>query len=100
MAQQFGDSSLIRNCAQVIQHLRYMNVSVVLHGHKHFALERPVIMDDYYESANNIIDVFAGGSVGTDRKEEHTFGVLDLYLDLTIQGSKSSKKQHHIVMSC
>lgn len=79
VAQQFGDSSLIRNYAQVIQHLRYMNVSVVLHGHKHFALERPFIMDDYYESADNIIDVFAGGSVGTDRKEEHTFGVLDLY---------------------
>lgn len=79
VAHQFGDSSLIRNYAEVIQHLRYMNVSVVLHGHKHFALERPFIMDDYYESADNIIDVFAGGSVGTARKEEHTFGVLDLY---------------------
>lgn len=79
VANQFGDSSLIRNYAEVIQHLRYMNVSVVLHGHKHFALERPFIMDDYYESADNIIDVFAGGSVGTARKEEHTFGVLDLY---------------------
>lgn len=79
VAQQFGDSSLIRNYAQVIQHLRYMNVSVVLHGHKHFSLERPFIMDDYYESADNIINVFSGGSVGTDRKEEHTFGVLDLY---------------------
>lgn len=79
VAQQFGDSSLIRNYSEVIQHLRYMNVSVVLHGHKHFALERPFIMDDYYESAENIIDVFAGGSVGTDRKGEHTFGVLDLY---------------------
>lgn len=79
VAQQFGDSSLIRNYTQIIQHLRYMNVSVVLHGHKHFALERPFIMDDYYESSDNIIDVFAGGSVGTDRKEEHTFGVLDLY---------------------
>lgn len=79
IAQQFGDSSLIRNYAQVIQHLRYMNVSVVLHGHKHFALERPFIMDDYYDSPDNIIDVFAGGSVGTDRKEDHTFGVLDLY---------------------
>lgn len=79
IAQQFGDSSLIRNYSEVIQHLKYMNVSVVLHGHKHFALERPFITDDYYESSENIIDVFAGGSVGTDRKEEHTFGVLELY---------------------
>lgn len=79
VAKQFGDSSLIRNYTQIIQHLQYMNVSVVLHGHKHFALERPFITDDYYESGDNIIHVFAGGSVGTDRKEEHTFGVLDLY---------------------
>ena len=34
-----------------------MNVSVVLHGHKHFALERPFIMDDYYDSSDNIIDL-------------------------------------------
>ena len=32
-----------------------------------------------HESSDNIIYVFAGGSVGTDRKEEHTFGDLDLY---------------------
>lgn len=79
IAHEFGDSSLIHNYTEVIQHLRYMNVSIVLHGHKHFALERPFITDDYYESSESIIDVFAGGSVGTNRKEEHTFGVLDLY---------------------
>ena len=56
-----------------------MHVSVVMHGHKHYALERPFITEGYFESPENIIDVFAGGSVGTDRKDEHTFGVLDLY---------------------
>ncbi|MFR6592078.1 metallophosphoesterase family protein [Catenibacterium sp.] len=90
IACQFGDSSLIRNYTEVIQQLRYLNVSVVLHGHKHFALERPYITDDYYESADNIIDVFAGGSVGTDRKEEHTFGVLDLY-----EKKDDIKLKHH-----
>lgn len=79
MAEHYGDGSLIRNYAQIVQHLRYMNVSVVLHGHKHFALERPFIMDDYYESAGNIIHVFAGGSAGKEGIEEHTFGILDLY---------------------
>lgn len=79
VAYQFGDSSLIRNYSEVIQHLKYMNVNVVLHGHKHFDLERPYITDDYYETSEDTIDVFAGGSVGTDRKEQHTFGVLDLY---------------------
>ena len=78
ISQRFGDSSLIRNYTDVIQQLRCMNVSVVLHGHKHFALERPFITDSYYESSDNIIDVFAGGSVGKKGKEEHTFGILDL----------------------
>ena len=79
IAQRFGDSSLIRNYAEVMQQLSYMHVSVVMHGHKHYALERPFITEGYFESPENIIDVFAGGSVGTDRKDEHTFGVLDLY---------------------
>lgn len=79
IAQEFGDSSLIRNYTEVIQHLKYMNVSIVLHGHKHFDLERPYIMEDYYNSSDNIIDVFAGGSVGTDRKERHTFSIMDVY---------------------
>lgn len=79
VAQQFGDSGLIRNHTEVIQHLHHMNVSIVLHGHKHFDLERPLITDDYYECPDNIIDVFAGGSVGTDRIDKHTFGILDLF---------------------
>ena len=79
IAQEFGDSSLIRNYTEVIQHLKYMNVSIVLHGHKHFDLERPYIMEDYYTSSDNIIDVFASGSVGTDRKERHTFSIMDVF---------------------
>lgn len=79
LAHEFGDSSLVRNYTEVIQQLKYMNVGVVLHGHKHFDLERPFIRDDYYNSSDNIIDVFAGGSVGTARKETHTFSILDLY---------------------
>ncbi len=79
IAQQIGDSGLIRNYTEVTQYLRNMNVSVVLHGHKHFALERPFVMDDFYDSSDNVINVFAGGSVGAEEKEEHTFGVLDLY---------------------
>lgn len=79
IANQFGDSSLIRNYTEVIQQLKYMNVSIVLHGHKHFDLERPYIMEDYYNSSDNIIDVFAGGSVGTDRKDRHTFSIMDVY---------------------
>lgn len=77
--KEFGDSSIIRNYTEVIQHLKYMNVSIVLHGHKHFDLERPYIMEDYYNSSDNIIDVFAGGSVGTKRTDRHTFSIMDVY---------------------
>lgn len=79
IAKEFGDSSLIRNYTEVIQHLKYMKVSIVLHGHKHFDLERPYILEDYYNSSDNIIDVFAGGSVGTNRNNRHSFSIMDVY---------------------
>lgn len=77
--QNGNDSSLLRNYTDVIRELKYMNVKTVLHGHKHFDLERPVITEEYYKTTNSIIDVFAGGSVGTDRKDKHTFSVIDFY---------------------
>lgn len=76
---KYGDSSLIRNYTNVIQYLQQSHVKTVLHGHKHFDLERPLITDSYYENANNIINVVAGGSVGTGRVAKHTFNVIDFY---------------------
>lgn len=77
--EKFGGDSLIRNYSEVVQQLKYMNVKAVLHGHKHYDLERPFITEDYYDSADSIIDVFAGGSVGTDRKDQHSFSIIDFY---------------------
>ena len=79
ISQRFGDTSIIRNHAELKQHLSYMNVKTVLHGHKHFDLERPHITDDYYNTAENIVHVFAGGSIGTNRSTRHTFSVIDFY---------------------
>jgi DNA repair exonuclease SbcCD nuclease subunit len=79
IAREFGDTSLIRNYTEFIHHLKYMNVRTVLHGHKHFDLERPFITEDYYDTTDSIIDVFSGGSVATARKERHTFSVIDFY---------------------
>lgn len=76
---KFGDSSLIRNYTTVIQHMQKLGVTTVLHGHKHFDLERPLITESYYDNANNIIDIIAGGSVGTNRERRHTFNVIDFY---------------------
>jgi hypothetical protein len=77
--QKYGDSSLVKNYANLIQQLKHMNVKTVLHGHKHFDLERPLITEDYYETTDSIINIFAGGSVGTNRIDKHTFSIIDFY---------------------
>ena len=76
---KYGDSSLIRNYTNIIQQLQQTHVKTVLHGHKHFDLERPLITDSYYENAKNVINIIAGGSVGTKRVAKHTFNVVDFY---------------------
>lgn len=76
---KYGDSSLIRNYTNIIQQLQQAHVKTVLHGHKHFDLERPLITDSYYENTNNVINVIAGGSVGTKRTARHTFNIIDFY---------------------
>ncbi|MDR2932916.1 MAG: ATP-binding protein, partial [Oscillospiraceae bacterium] len=79
IAHKIGDSGLIRNHTTVTQYLKQMNVKTILHGHKHYDLERPFITEDYYKTTDSIIDVFAGGSVGTARKDYHTFSIIDFY---------------------
>ncbi|WMM26024.1 ATP-binding protein [Tissierella sp. MB52-C2] len=79
VSKKFGDSSLIRNYSEFIQELKYMGVKTVLHGHKHFDLERPYISDDYYDTTESIINIFAGGSVGTSRTDRHTFSIINFY---------------------
>ena len=77
--KKHGDSSLIRNYTNVIQQMQQTGIKTVLHGHKHFDLERPLITDLYYENANNVINVIAGGSVGTNRTVKHTFNIIDFF---------------------
>lgn len=76
---KYGDSSLIRNYTNIIQQLQQARVKTVLHGHKHFDLERPLITDSYYENAKNVINIIAGGSVGTNRVAKHTFNIIDFF---------------------
>lgn len=76
---QLGDSDVVQQHATLVRALRSMRVKTILHGHKHFDLERPFINDDYYETADSIIDVFAGGSVGAQGLQQHTFSVIDFY---------------------
>ncbi|GAA6323077.1 hypothetical protein F350042L8_01750 [Fusobacterium ulcerans] len=76
---KFGDSSVIRNHATIIGQLKEMKVKTILHGHKHFDLERPYISEDYYETTNNIIDVFSAGSFSSNLVEQHIFSLIDIY---------------------
>lgn len=77
--KKFGESSLVRNHADLVHRLKCMDVKTILHGHKHYDLERPFITDDYYKTTDSIINVFAAGSVGAEGKDEHTFSVIDFY---------------------
>lgn len=80
IASSLGDADVVRNHPTVVRDLRFMGVKTILHGHKHFDLERPFINDDYYETTDSIINVFAGGSAGAARGlQRHTFSIIDFY---------------------
>jgi len=80
IANKLGDADVVRNHPTVVRDLRSMGVKTILHGHKHFDLERPFINDDYYETTDSIINVFSGGSVGAARGlQRHTFSIIDIY---------------------
>lgn len=80
IASNLGDSDVVRNHPTVVRDLRSMGVKTILHGHKHFDLERPFINDDYYETTDSIINVFSGGSAGAARGlQRHTFSIIDFY---------------------
>lgn len=79
IAKNVGDADVVRNHAALVRGLRTMGVKTVLHGHKHFDLERPFINEDYYDSADSIIDVFAGGSAGANGLQQHTFSIIDFF---------------------
>jgi len=75
----YGDSSLIRNFSDVIYNIQQMGIKTVIHGHKHMDLERPLVNETYYENAENIINVFAGGSLGSNRVSRHSFNVFEFF---------------------
>lgn len=80
IASNLGDADVVRNHSTVVRDLRSMGVKTILHGHKHFDLERPFINDDYYETTDSIINVFSGGSAGAARGlQRHTFSIIDFY---------------------
>jgi 3',5'-cyclic AMP phosphodiesterase CpdA len=76
---KFGDSSLIRNFVNVIDKLQRSNVKVVMHGHKHIPIIRPVTNEKYLSDSNSVLYVFSAGSIGKKGIERRSFQIIDLY---------------------
>lgn len=73
-----GDMSLMRNHTDVIKSLQSHKVKIVLHGHKHTPIIRPVMGDGYFKDPNSVIYVFAGGSLGSKRVDNRAFQLLEV----------------------
>ena len=76
---EYGDSSLIRNFTNVIDKLQKSNVKVVLHGHKHLPIIRPVINQKYFSDPNSMLYVFSAGSIGKKDVTNRSFQIIDIY---------------------
>ncbi len=76
---KYGDSSLIRNFSNVIDKLQKSNVKVVLHGHKHIPIIRPVTNQKYLTDPNSMLYVFSAGSIGKKDVSNRSFQIVDLY---------------------
>ena len=75
---QIGDRSLMRNFDDVIKKLVRYNVRIVLHGHKHLPIIRPITSKEYLSNPNSVIYVFSAGSFAKKGKEQF-FQVIDIY---------------------
>lgn len=64
---KYGDSSMIRNFAVVIDYFLSRHVSIILHGHKHTSISRPITNNKFYIDPKRMIHVFSAGSIGSDR---------------------------------
>lgn len=75
---KYGDSSMIRNFAAVVDYFFANNVSIILHGHKHASIARPIVTNKFYNNPNKIMHVFSAGTIGSDRGEK-SFEVVEVH---------------------
>ncbi|MGD2086499.1 MAG: metallophosphoesterase [Candidatus Aminicenantes bacterium] len=74
-----GDVTLIKNFEQVIERLQTLKVRLVLHGHKHVPLIRPIANDKYLDDPNSMIYVTAGGNIGSKHLPDHYFQMVEVF---------------------
>ena len=56
-----------------------LNEQVILHGHKHSPISRPIATNKYFETPESMMYVFSTGSSGDVNKMGKCFQVLDLH---------------------
>lgn len=76
---QYGDGSIIRNFTDVIDKFQNKNVKIVLHGHKHMPIVRPVTNHKYLLDPDSIFYVLSAGSVSKKGIENRSFQQLYIY---------------------
>lgn len=74
-----GDISLIKNFEPIIEKLQFLHVRLVLHGHKHLPLIRPVANDKFLKDPNTMLYVVAGGNIGTNSITERYFQLVEVF---------------------
>lgn len=76
---RFGDSSLIRNFIEVIESMQREKVKLVLHGHKHMPIIRPVTTEYYLNHPDSIFYVLSAGSLSCKEDVNRSFQVVEVY---------------------
>lgn len=76
---QYGDGSIIRNFTDVIDKFQSKNVKIVLHGHKHMPIVRPVTNHKYLLDPDSIFYVLSAGSISKKGIENRSFQQLYIY---------------------
>lgn len=76
---QYGDSSIIRNFTDVIEKFQQKNVKIVLHGHKHLPIIRPVTNHKYLVNPDSIFYVFSAGSISKKGVTNRSFQHIDVF---------------------
>ncbi|KJS66380.1 MAG: hypothetical protein JL50_11495 [Peptococcaceae bacterium BICA1-7] len=75
-----GDTSLLRDYERVIDRLIKFNTKLILHGHKHIPLIRPIVTDDSW--GKQPIFAIAGGDIGNKNSSRH-FQLIEAFNDNT-----------------
>ncbi len=77
--KQYGDVSLIKNFEFVVRKLQKNGVRLIIHGHKHVPLLRPITNDKFLSDPNSLIYVVAGGSIGVGSLPQRYFYIVEAF---------------------